>query len=48
LRIAEGRRYTTTVETATCCGSYDEIAKMLTGLIQHLEGDNRPHRWKRD
>ena len=47
LRIAEGRRYTAGEETNALCARYDEIAKMLTGLIQHLESDNRSHRWKR-
>ncbi len=46
LLIAEGRRYTTADETKNLCGLYYEIAKMLTGLIQHLEREDRPHRWK--
>ena len=47
LRIAEGRHYTALAETRDLSGLYDEIAKMLTGLIQHLEREDRPHRWTR-
>lgn len=47
LRVAEGRRYISEQETRDLCGLYEEIAKMLTGLIQHLEREDRPHRWKR-
>jgi hypothetical protein len=42
--VAEGRDYITEVELAELCNRYNEIEKMLTGLIRHLEKENRRHR----
>jgi four helix bundle protein len=44
LRIAWGRQYITDGELAELCDRYNEIEKMLTGLIRHLEKENRRHR----
>ena len=44
LRVAKGRDYITEAELAEFCDRYDEIEKMLTGLIRHLEKENRRHR----
>jgi four helix bundle protein len=45
LRIAKGRGHVSGDETDSLCARYDEIGKMLTGLIQHLEREDRKHRW---
>jgi four helix bundle protein len=45
LRIARGRGHVSGDETDSLCGRYDEIGRMLTGLIQYLERENRKHRW---
>ena len=44
LRVAKGRDYVTDVELIALCDRYNEIEKMLTGLIRHLEKENRRHR----
>ncbi len=44
LRIAKGRDYLAETEYAELCDRYNEIEKMLTGLIRHLEKENRRHR----
>ena len=44
LRIAKGRDYITEAELAELCDRYNEIEKMLTGFIRHLEKENRRHR----
>jgi four helix bundle protein len=44
LRIAWGREYITDSELAESSDRYNEIEKMLTGLIRHLERENRRHR----
>ena len=44
LRIARGRDYITEKELLELCDRYNEIEKMLTGLIRHLEKENRRHR----
>jgi four helix bundle protein len=44
LAVANGRALITTEERTESENRYDEIAKMLTGLIRHLEKENRPDR----
>ena len=44
-RIAQGRRYVSSEECLEMCKRYDEIGRMLTGLIQHLEHEDRKRRW---
>ena len=44
LRIAKGRDYITAEECAGLSERYNEIEKMLTGLIRHLEKEDRRHR----
>jgi len=48
LAIAEGRRHLDRTECEELCGRYDEIARMSTGLIHHLERENRKHRLLRN
>jgi four helix bundle protein len=44
LRVAWGRDYITEKELLELCDRYNEIEKMSTGLIRHLEKENRRHR----
>jgi four helix bundle protein len=44
LVVACNRRHITQQECDWICGMYEEIAKMLTGLIDHLEIEDRKHR----
>ena len=44
LRVARGRDHITDAELLAFCERYSEIEKMLTGLIRHLERENRRHR----
>jgi four helix bundle protein len=44
LLVARQRRIITEKEQAAISAQYEEIAKMLTGLIKHLERDDRKHR----
>jgi four helix bundle protein len=44
LRVAKGRDYITEKELLELCDRYNEIEKMLTGLIRHLEEEDRRHR----
>jgi four helix bundle protein len=44
LLVARGRRYVTESELVTYSATYDEIARMLTGLIRHLEREDRARR----
>ncbi len=44
LRTARGRDYLPEDEQLRLAGLYEEIEKMLTGLIRHLERENRRHR----
>jgi four helix bundle protein len=44
LRVSWGRDYITEKELLALCDRYNEIEKMLTGLIRHLEKENRRHR----
>jgi four helix bundle protein len=44
LRVAWGRNYISEKELLELCDRYNEIEKMLTGLIRHLERENRRHR----
>lgn len=44
LRVAKGRDHITDTELLAFCERYNEIEKMLTGLIRHLERENRRHR----
>jgi four helix bundle protein len=44
LAIAKGRRHITEAEKLMHSEMYDEIARMLTGLIRHLEREDRTQR----
>jgi len=44
LRVAKGRDHISETELTELCQRYNEIEKMLTGLIRHLEKENRRHR----
>jgi four helix bundle protein len=44
LRVARGRGYLTEHERAKVSDRYEEIEKMLTGLIQHLHREDRRFR----
>jgi four helix bundle protein len=45
LTVALGRTHLSKTECDDLCSRYDEIGRMSTGLIRHLESDNRRHRW---
>jgi four helix bundle protein len=47
LRVALGRGYLTSKELNALCERYNEVEKMLTGLIRHLERENRRQRSER-
>jgi four helix bundle protein len=47
LRVACGRGYVPLRDTARLGGDFEEIKRMLTGLIEHLESENRHNRWNR-
>jgi len=42
--VAVQRRFVTESERVSVSNKYEEIAKMLRGLIRHLEAENRKHR----
>lgn len=44
LRVAWKRDYISDTEREALCGRYDEIARILTGLIAHLKREDRKHR----
>jgi four helix bundle protein len=44
LVVAVQRRHISEAEQARICNMFEEIAKMLTGLIRHLETEDRKHR----
>ncbi len=44
LTIAADRRHISHDDCERVCAMYDEIARMLTGLIVHLEREDRKHR----
>ena len=44
LAVAKGRRYINESEQTENTARYDEVARMLTGLIRHLERDDRKRR----
>jgi four helix bundle protein len=44
LIVARDRRHITETERIRLSEQYEEIARMLTGLIGHLETDDRKHR----
>jgi four helix bundle protein len=44
LRVARGRGYLTEHERAKASDRYEEIEKMLTGLIRHLQREDRRFR----
>jgi four helix bundle protein len=48
LIVAHSRGYVSTSEAASLGGDCDEIGRMLTGLIDHLELEGRQNRWNRD
>jgi four helix bundle protein len=41
LTVAHGRQYVTAQETTELCNRYEEIARMLTGLIKYLLASDR-------
>ena len=41
LRVAFGREHITQQELDELCGRYNEIERMLTGLIEHLQREDR-------
>ena len=41
LRIAQGRDYISKADVEKLCAEYGEIEMMLTGLIKHLNRENR-------
>jgi four helix bundle protein len=43
LRVATGRGYISEKELIALCDRYNEIEKMLTGFIRHLEREDRKH-----
>ena len=47
LIVALSRRYVSANDAARLGGDYDEIRRMLNGLIEHLERENRQNRRKR-
>jgi len=44
LIVATGKKYLSKSERDPLCDTYDEIARMLSGLIEHLEREDRKHR----
>ena len=44
LSVARGRKQITDDEQRQCSEKYEEIARMLTGLIRHLENEDRKFR----
>jgi len=44
LRVALGRDHVTSVDLERICKQYNEIERMLTGLIKHLNRDDRKRR----
>ena len=46
LRVAMTRGYVSMSESARLGGDYEEIKRMLEGLIEHLERDDRDNRWQ--
>jgi four helix bundle protein len=44
LRVAQGREYVSERERVGVCDRYNEIERMLTGLIQHLRAEDRRER----
>jgi four helix bundle protein len=46
LNLAAGRGCVSSEEALRVSGTYDEIARMLTRLIQHLESEDRKRRWR--
>jgi four helix bundle protein len=44
LAVARGRQYLTDEETTALCNKYEEVARMLTGLIKYLLASDRKRR----
>jgi four helix bundle protein len=44
LAVAHGRRYLNEADLTDLSGKYEEIARMLTGLIKYLRASDRKHR----
>jgi hypothetical protein len=44
MRIAQGAKYISDEEFAAYWEMYDEIARMLTGLMKYLDREDRPRR----
>jgi four helix bundle protein len=44
LAVARGRGYIDEIENLELSGRYEEIAKMLTGLIEYLQASDRKYR----
>jgi len=42
--VAHGRQYLSDDEAADLQNKYEEIARMLTGLIKYLRASDRKHR----
>lgn len=47
LKIALNRGYLPLEDARRLWVEYDEICAMITGLIQHLEFEDRTHRWRK-
>src|SRR5215475_12111064 len=46
LRVAMARGHVSMTESARLGGDYAQITRMLDGLIEHLERDDRDNRWE--
>ena len=44
LIVARGRDYITEAELTDLCDGYNEVERMITGFIRHLEREDRRHR----
>ncbi len=47
LLVAAGRGYISAAEATDFCERYDDVARMLAGLVGHLEREAGPHRGPR-
>jgi len=45
LKVALNRGYVPLEDARRLWSEYDEVCAMITGLIQHLEFEDRSHRW---
>jgi four helix bundle protein len=44
LAVAKGRDYINDAELMDLCDRYNEVERMMTGFIRHLEKEDRRHR----